>query len=197
MATMAAKLTRTTDPTARALPFSRQSRTGNFSRTARAQAGAGANTVVGGTVDGTVDDTYVLRALPNDCIYFYSKKIDNSRIVRQADPNARGECWAAVGAAGVLLMIGASIIAPHVGSVLAGYKLEALKQERQTLLDQKRDLEVKEAGLLSPGRLNDLARVRSLGTPGANQVIHLETTAAEGSFARNQVPAAPAQLNAR
>jgi len=66
---------------------------------------------------------------------------------------------------GVLLMLGASIVAPHVGSVLAGYKLEALKQERQTLLNEKRDLEVKEAGLLSPGRLNDLARARNLTTP--------------------------------
>src|SRR5580704_9714608 len=78
-------------------------------------------------------DAFLLRELPNDGIYFYSKKIDNSRIVRQADPGARGECWSAVGAAAVLLMLGASIIAPHVGSVLAGYKLEALKQERQAL----------------------------------------------------------------
>jgi hypothetical protein len=137
------------------------------------------------------ESAYLLRPLPNDAIYFYSKKIDNSRVVRQADPEARGDCWGAVGAAGVLLMIGASIIAPHVGSVLAGYKLEALKQERQSLLDQKRDLEVKEAGLLSPERLNDLARLRSLGTPAANQVIHLDTPAVEGSFARNQVPVEP------
>jgi len=144
---------------------------------------------------------YLLRPLPNDAIYFYSKKIDNSRIVRQADPEARGECWGAVGAAGVLLMLGASIIAPHVGSVLAGYKLEALKQERQSLLDQKRDLEVREAGLLSPERLNDLARVRSLGSPAADQVIHLDTPAVEGSFARNQAPVVPTrtrpQLSAR
>ncbi len=146
---------------------------------------------------------FALRALPNDSIYFYSKKIDNSRIVRQADPNARGECWAAVGAAGVLLMIGASVIAPHVGSVLAGYKLESLKQERQTLLDQKRDLAVKEAALLSPERLNDLARVRSLASPGAEQVIHLDAPSVDGNFARNRVPAVlpsggtPAQLNAR
>jgi hypothetical protein len=132
-----------------------------------------------------------LRPLPNDAIYFYSKKIDNSRIVRQADPEARGECWGAVGAAGVLLMLGASIIAPHVGSVLAGYKLEALKQERQSLLDQKRDLDVREAGLLSPQRLNDLARLRSLGSPAADQVIHLDTPAVEGSFARNQAPVVP------
>jgi hypothetical protein len=135
-------------------------------------------------------DPYTLRALPGDDIYFYSKKIDNSRIVRQADPEARGECWSAVGAAGVLLVLFGSIIAPHVGSVLAGYKLEALKQERQSLLDQKRDLEVKEAGLLSPERLHDLARVRSLATPGSDQVIHLDTpTAVEGSFARIQTPA--------
>src|SRR6185437_1809433 len=70
-------------------------------------------------------DPYRLRGLPSDDIYFYSKKIDNSRVIRQADPESRGECWSAVGAAAVLLMLGVSIIAPHVGSVMAGYKLEA------------------------------------------------------------------------
>jgi hypothetical protein len=145
---------------------------------------------------GEQADQFQLRALPNDGIYFYSKRIDNARLERLADPAARGECWSAVGAAGVLLLLGASIIAPHVASVLAGYKIEALKQEQQSLLDQKRALEVKEAGLLSPGRLNDLARVRSLASPGAEQVIHLDTPSADGSFARNQVPAAPAQAQA-
>lgn len=144
-------------------------------------------------------DPMLLRALPNDGIYFYSKKIDNSRVVRQADPEARGECWSAVGAAGVLLMLGVSIIAPHVGSVLAGYKLEALKQERQSLVNQKRDLEVKEAGLLSPERLNGLARLRSLGSPASDQVIHLDTPVADGISARNHAPAdsAHAQLSTR
>jgi hypothetical protein len=136
-------------------------------------------------------DPSLLRALPNDGIYFYSKRIDNSRVVRQADPEARGECWSAIGAVGVLLMLGASIIAPHVGSVLAGYKLEALKQERQSLVDQKRDLEVKEAGLLSPGRLNELARARSLTTPASDQVIHLDAPPVDRSFARNEAPAQP------
>ena len=75
---------------------------------ASARCSSGANTV------RAQSDPFRLRALPNDDIYFYSKKIDNSRVVRQADPEARGECWSAVGAAGVLLMLGASIIAPHV-----------------------------------------------------------------------------------
>jgi hypothetical protein len=134
-------------------------------------------------------DPFMLRALPNDDIYFYAKKIDNSRVVRQADPAARSECWSAVGAAAVLLMLGASIIAPHAGSVLEGYKLEALKQERQTLINERRDLEVKEAGLLSPERLNALATARKLTSPAADQVIHLDIPAAsDKSFASNRLP---------
>ena len=34
------------------------------------------------------DDPFLLRALPNDAVYFHAKKIDNSRVVRQADPGA-------------------------------------------------------------------------------------------------------------
>ena len=141
-------------------------------------------------------DPYALRGLPNDSVFFYSKKIDNSRVIRQADPGARGECWSAVGAAGILLVLGGSIIAPHVGSVLAGYKLEALKQERQTLIDQKRDLEVKEAGLLSPERLNALAQARKLTSPASDQVIHLDTDTIDSSVARVQ-PVVPSRESVR
>ncbi len=43
-------------------------------------------------------DAFELRALPNDDVYFYCKRIDNSRLVRQADPAAKGQCWSAIGA---------------------------------------------------------------------------------------------------
>lgn len=138
-------------------------------------------------------DEFTLRSLPNDDIYFHAKKIDNSRVLRQVDPGARGECWSAVAAAALLLLLGGSIIAPHAGAVLSGYRLEALKQDRQILLNEKRDLEVREAGLLSPERLNDLARVRSLSSPGSDQVIHLEGGVSNASFARNVVPAGGAE----
>jgi hypothetical protein len=119
-------------------------------------------------------DPFELRALPNDHIFLYSKRIDNSRMVRQANPAAAQESWSAVGAVAVLLMLGSSIIAPHVASVLAGYKLESLKQDRQAMLDQGRALEVKEAALLSPSRLIDLAAARKLSSPGVDQVVHLD-----------------------
>ena len=137
-------------------------------------------------------DRYALRPLPNDDVFFYSKKIDNSRLVRQADPAAKGECWSAVGAGALLLMLGVSIAAPHVALVRAGYQLESLKVERQTLLDQRRELEVREAGLLSPARLNDIAKAHNLVSPLSNQIVHLDGQAAsEGNLASNQPPTVP------
>ena len=135
-------------------------------------------------------DPFRLRALPNDGIYLYSKRIDNSRVVRQADPAAAGQCWSAVSAAAIILLIGASVIAPNVASILAGYKLEALKQERQSLIDRKRELEVREAALLSPERLNDLAKAQQLASPTSGQIIHLDNPSLDGHFAKADVPGA-------
>ncbi len=125
-----------------------------------------------------------MRGLPNDDIYFYSKRVDNSRVVRQADPSANGQCWSAVSAASVLLMIGVSVIVPNVASVLAGYKLEALKTERQSLIDRQRELQVREAALLSPERLNELAKEQKLSSPVSSQVFHLDNPASDGHFAK-------------
>jgi hypothetical protein len=136
-------------------------------------------------------DPYALRGLPNDSVFFYSKKIDNSRLVRQADPGASDECWSAVGAGALLLMLGVSIVAPHVALVRAGYQLEAAKAERQVLLDQRRELQVREAGLLSPGRLNEIAKEHNFTSPMSSQVVHLDGQNPQGNLASNQTPTVP------
>ena len=136
-------------------------------------------------------DPYALRGLPNDSVFFYSKKIDNSRLVRQTDPGASDECWSAVGAGALLLMLGVSIVAPHVALVRAGYQLEAAKAERQVLLDQRRELQVREAGLLSPGRLNEIAKEHNLTSPLSSQIVHLDGQNPQGNLASNQTPAVP------
>jgi hypothetical protein len=135
-------------------------------------------------------DPFRLRGLPNDDIYFYSKRVDNSRLVRQADPAATGQCWSAVSAAAILLMIGGTIIAPNVASVLAGYKLENLKTEHQSLLDRARELDAREAALLSPERLNELAKEQRLTSPASSQIYHLDNPAADGHFAKAEAPGA-------
>ncbi|HJT88913.1 MAG TPA: hypothetical protein VJ732_13680 [Bryobacteraceae bacterium] len=119
-------------------------------------------------------DRYQLRALPQEDVFFFCKKIDNSRLVREADPQARGACWSAIGAACVALILLTSVLAPSVANTLAGYKLESLRAEQRRLINERRVLELQEAGLLSPGRLERLAKGQNLVTPSSGQVIHLE-----------------------
>src|ERR1700694_1281686 len=129
-------------------------------------------------------DPYRLRALPNEDVYFFCKRIDNSRILKQEDPRAATECWSAIGAFAVLAILLAGALAPSVWGTFAGYQLQALKQERQRLIDERSTLEVEEAALLSPGRLKHLARAIQLLDPAPGQVIHLEPRA-DGSLAMN------------
>jgi len=119
-------------------------------------------------------DPYRLRALPHDDVFFYCKRIDNSRLVREADPQSRGACWSAIGAACVLLALLTSAFAPTAMTTLAGYKLEALHGEERRLLEERRNLDLQEAELLSPARLDQLARQNNLVTPSSNQVVHLD-----------------------
>ena len=88
-------------------------------------------------------------------------------------------------------MLGASIIAPHVARCCEGYKLEAAKTERQTLLDQRRELEVREAIALSPGRLSDIAKAHDFASPLASQVAHLDGQNPKGNLASIQTPNVP------
>jgi hypothetical protein len=124
-----------------------------------------------------------LRALPLDDVLFYSKKIDNSRLVRAADPRARGACWSAVGAAGVLLVLLTGTQVPNLAGRLEGYRLEALKGEERRLLDERRTLELQEAELLSPDRLQQVAERQNLVVPKAGQVVHLDGNKPDSAFA--------------
>jgi hypothetical protein len=119
-------------------------------------------------------DAFLLRALPHEDVFLYSKKIDNSRLVREPDPQARGACWSAIGAASVALALLTSVLAPSVAGTLAGYRLESLRVEERRLVNERRVLQLQEAELLSPGRLERLAKGQNLVTPASGQVVHLE-----------------------
>jgi hypothetical protein len=129
-------------------------------------------------------DPYRLRSLPNEDVYFICKRIDNSRLLKEKDPRATKECWSTIGAFAVLAILLAGALAPSVWGTFAGYQLQALKQERQRLVDERSTLEVEEAALLSPSRLERLARAQKLLEPAPGQVIHLDPHA-DGSLALN------------
>lgn len=121
----------------------------------------------------TVSDPYRLRALPNEDVYFYRKPIDNYRLVRQADPQVRRKCWKYIAQAAVITLVFTGLFWPNVYGLMTGYQLERLRQERQRLLNDSRALEIEEARLLDPQRLEHLARVREYIDPEPQQVVHL------------------------
>ena len=121
-----------------------------------------------------VRDPFQLRALPHEHLFLFNKRIDNTRLIREADPKSRGACWSAIGAACVLAVLLTSAFAPSVATTIAGYKLEALRIEERRLLDEHRGLDLQQAELLSPARLDQLARENNLVVPASDQVFHLE-----------------------
>ena len=137
----------------------------------------------GRAVTRQAKDSVRLRPLPFDNVLFFSKSIDNSRLERAADPKARSACWSAVGAAAVLLVLLTGTLVPTLAGRLEGYRLEALKGEERRLLDERRTLELQEAELLSPDRLQQMAERQNLVAPQAGQVVHLDGNKPDGAFA--------------
>jgi hypothetical protein len=130
-------------------------------------------------------DPYLLRALPGEDVYLFCKRIDNSRVAREADPRARRVYGSIAAASCVIAALATISLAPRIAGTSLGYKVEALKQEQQRLLDERRMLEVEEARLLSPAQLEQLAHRHHLVTPKSEQLIDLDPKG-EGSLASLQ-----------
>jgi len=120
-----------------------------------------------------VDTRYFLRALPNEDIFLHQKPIDNSRLIREPDPAARGE-WSMIGTACAVALVFMGLLTPRVANIFAGYQLESLKQEQQRLVDEQRDLNIVEARLSRQENLQALAKSRDLNTPAPGQIVHLD-----------------------
>ena len=128
-------------------------------------------------------DIFQLRSLPWEEVYFFCKRIDNARLVREADPKAPSACWSAIGVACLAVISVTGVAAPQVASTLAGYKLEGLRAEQRRLQAERRSLELQEAELLNINRLQQLAKDQNLTPPAPGQVVHLN--AKDGSMAMN------------
>ncbi len=118
-------------------------------------------------------DNFRLRPLPSEDVYFFLKKIDNSRLVREADPAARRKAWKAgakgFAAAGLLILL----LLPKALGMVAGYQVHLLAKNHERLVNEKSVLELEEATLTSPVRLEELARQLKLVNPDPKRVLML------------------------
>ena len=107
---------------------------------------------------------------------YFNKAIDNSRLVKVADPKRAKEMTMFSIAAAVLFFFTMIYAWQHLSSIEYGYKIEVQKNERDALLEQNRALRLEEASLRDPERIEQLATRMGLVAPQAGQVMHLEAT---------------------
>ncbi len=120
------------------------------------------------------EDPFEVPAFPNEDVYLYVKHIDNSRVLREADPAARQICWRLIGSSFAFAVLVIALLLPTLNRLMAGYKMEALRQERQRLELDRAALELQETKLLSPARLEELARMQRFVDPAPEAVVYLE-----------------------
>jgi hypothetical protein len=134
-------------------------------------------------VETAQPNSYLLRALPNEDIFFHVKRVDNSRVVREPDPRAKAECWSSIGAICAVAAVLITSLVPGVAGITAGYQIQALKQEGKRLLDERRGLEVQEARLRGSQRLHQLAKDQNMVNPKPDQMVRLNTGAGDPTVA--------------
>lgn len=111
---------------------------------------------------------------------FFTKHIDNSRIVKEEDPERRREMRTFTTVMTVLFLLVMVYVWQHFSSIEAGYNIEAQKVQLQHLQEENRQLHLTEAQLSDPDRIDRIARQLGLDVPQPGQVIH-----PDGSFANN------------
>ena len=132
-----------------------------------------------------VDTSARVRAFPNEDVHFYVKKIDNSGMRREADPRAGGTCWRLIGSVVAAVVLLVCVLLPSAYGLLAGYEVQALRKEGQRLATEQASLELEEAQLVSPARMEELAREQQFIDPPSQKVVYLEN-GRNGSLAMNQ-----------
>ncbi|HXZ26725.1 MAG TPA: cell division protein FtsL [Terriglobales bacterium] len=115
-----------------------------------------------------------LRGTPE--IYF-AKAIDNSRLVKVADRQRNREMAVFVATLCVLFALVMVYAWQHFSAIEYGYKIEAQRTQRDSLVELNRTLRLEEASLRDPERIDTLARQMGLEMPQAGQVISLELPA--------------------
>ena len=105
---------------------------------------------------------------------YFAKPIDNSRLVKVDDPARKREMVIFAAALAMLFVLVMVYAWQHFSAVEYGYRIEALRTQRDGLLETNRALRLEEASLRDPERIDTLARQMGLQSPQVGQVVRLE-----------------------
>jgi len=133
-----------------------------------------------------IADDFLVRPLANENLYHFTKKIDNSGVVREHDPRAGRACWKVIGTGVASAMVVLGLMLPSVIGFLSGYQLQTLRDEKQKLETAISATELEESRMLSPAQLDKVAKARDYAAPAPGRMVYLDNR--DGNrFARNGV----------
>ena len=118
-------------------------------------------------------DRFRLRPLPNEEIHVFTKRIDNSRVVREHDPRVTGAAVKTLSMAclGALVMVG--LIVPAANSYLAGYTLTEMNRQTTAMETEFAKLSARESELTSLDALARAAKNQKFLDPSPDNMVVL------------------------
>jgi len=106
---------------------------------------------------------------------YFTKNIDNSRLVKVEDPRRSREMKQFGFALGCLFLLVMTFAWQHFKAIEYGYKIESMRAQRDSLVEMNRAYRLEEASLRDPERIDLLARKLGLQPPQAGQVVRMDT----------------------
>jgi cell division protein FtsL len=104
--------------------------------------------------------------------FHFARHIDNSRLVKAADPVRAREMRLFTAALAVLFSLVMIYALQHFYAIEGSYRVEQEKQTLDQLREENRQLRLAQAELTQPERIDMMARELGLAAPQPGQVIH-------------------------
>lgn len=136
-----------------------------------------------------------LRPIANEDVYLFVKRIDNSGVVRAADPVARRARTRTVATGFIAVMLVIAGLIPAAYTTMAGFTLQSLRQEQQQLKQQDTQLDLEEQKILNPANLEKLAKSLNMSEPAPQQMQFL--SGKSKAEARNDLPSSGGEVAVR
>jgi cell division protein FtsL len=106
---------------------------------------------------------------------YFSKRIDNSRVVRVVDPRRRREMAYFGGVLSLLFAIVMIYLLQHLSAIQYGYRIEQRKAEQAAIMESNRALKLEESSLTDLARVEAEARKLGMVPPMAGQIQPIES----------------------
>ena len=105
---------------------------------------------------------------------FFTKHLDNSRIMKADDPERKREMRMFSAVMSVLFVLVMVYVWQHFSAVELGYQVETQRTQVAQLQETNRQLRLNEAQLTEPARIDKIAKQLGLDAPQPGQVIRTD-----------------------